>query len=240
MKMIAATISLAVLMMACGSSKNTAAGDSGEKQGSDKGWVSLFDGKTTTGWHNYNGGEIGKGWVINDGVLTLDADLAKTGGGGNLTTNEEFDNFHFKYEWKISKNGNSGILFFVHEDPKYGQPYETGPEMQIVDNEGHPDGKIFKHQAGDLYDLIPCSTKTVKPVGEWNLAEIISNKGKLELRLNGTTVVTTTLWDESWKTLIAGSKFKGWPAFGIYQKGSISLQDHGNTVSFKNLSIKKL
>jgi hypothetical protein len=175
MKMIATALSLAVLFTACGSSQNSTEEKEKEKEVAGSEWISLFDGKTTAGWHNYGGGEIGKGWIVNDGILTFNADSAKNGGGGNLTTNEEFENFHFKYDWKISANGNSGILFLVHEDPKYGQPYETGPEMQIVDNDGHPDGKIFKHQAGDLYDLIPCSTKTVKPVGEWNEAEIICN-----------------------------------------------------------------
>jgi len=90
-------------------------------------------------------------------------------------TDEEYENFDLKLEWKIAKNGNSGIIFFVHEDTaKYKATYETGPEMQVLDNDGHPDGKIVKHRAGDLYDLISCRKETVKPVGEWNAAEIKS------------------------------------------------------------------
>ena len=97
----------------------------------------------------------------------------QTANGGDIVTDEEFDNFDFKVEWKISPAGNSGLIFYVHEDTvKFKHSFESGPEMQIVDNDGHPDGKLIKHQAGDLYDLISCNKKTVKPISEWNQAEI--------------------------------------------------------------------
>ncbi len=206
-------------------------------------WVSLFDGKTFTGWSKYGGGEVGKAWKIEDGVLYLDAknkDGWQTGDGGDIVTNEEFDNFHFKYEWKIAPNGNSGVIFFVHDSPEYQYSFLTGPEMQVLDNDGHPDAKIKTHRAGDLYDLIESSEETVKPVGEWNKAEIIADNGKLELILNGTTVVSTTMWTPEWDQLVAGSKFKDMPGFGKYKKGKIALQDHGDLVWYRNLELKKL
>jgi hypothetical protein len=206
-------------------------------------WISLFDGTSFNGWSKYGGGEVGKAWKVQDGAIYLDAtnkDGWQTGDGGDIVTNEEFDNYHLQVEWKIAPNGNSGIIFYVHDDSKYTYPWNTGMEMQVLDNDGHPDAKIVSHRAGDLYDLIVSSEETVKPVGEWNLAEIISKDGKLELHLNGVMIVSTTLWTPEWEALIAKSKFKDMPGFGTYKKGKISLQDHGDEVWFKNIRIKKL
>jgi Domain of Unknown Function (DUF1080) len=208
------------------------------------GWELLFDGQTTNGWHKYGGATPGSAWKIAGGCLFLDTSI-KAGwqvrDGGDMVSDADFENFHLKYDWKISKDGNSGVIFYVHEDTvKYKYPWETGPEMQVLDNNGHPDAKIPKHRAGDLYDLISCSKETVKPFGEWNFAEIKSLNGKLDFYLNGENVLSTTLWDEGWKKLVAGSKFKTMPDFGTYKKGRISLQDHGNAVWFRNVMIRRL
>jgi len=211
-----------------------------EEQGE---WTPLFDGKTFAGWSKYGGGAVGKAWKIENGELYLDAANKagwQTGDGGDIVTAEEFENFHFKYEWKIAKNGNSGVIFLVHESPEYQYPWQTGPEMQVLDNAGHPDAKIISHRAGDLYDLIVSSKETVKPAGEWNQAEIRINKGKLDFFLNGVNIVSTQLFTPEWEALIAKSKFKSMPGFGKYKKGKISLQDHGDVVHYRNLMIKKL
>lgn len=208
------------------------------------GWELLFDGQSTRGWHNYGDKPAGSAWKVADGVLFLDTSSRMKGsivGGGNLVSDREYEDFHLKLEWKIAPKGNSGIMFYVHEDAAmYSEPYMTGPEMQVLDNEGHPDGKYTKHRAGDLYDLLSCTRETVKPVGEWNLAEIKCEKGKLDMYLNGTLVISTTVWDDAWKKMVEASKFKGWKGFGAYKKGKISLQDHGDKVSYRNIMIKKL
>ena len=204
-----------------------------------KGWITLFDGKTTKGWHSYGKTTAGEAWKAEDGSLHLDA--GKGLSAGDIVTDESFDNFDLKLEWKISKNGNSGIIFYIQDEPKkYDYIWFTGPEMQILDNDGHSDGKIIKHRAGNLYDLIEGKEGVVKAVGEWNQVEIISNKGKLDLLLNGVTVVSTTVGDDNWKNLIAGSKFKTKPDFGKIFSGHIGLQDHGNEVWFRDIKIKKL
>ena len=150
-------------------------------------------------------------------------------------------NFELNLEWKVDTGANSGIIFYVNEDSaKYEWPWNTGMEMQVLDNDRHPDAKIPKHRAGDLYDLISCSRETVKPALEWNKAGIRALNGKLDLFLNGENVVSTTLWDDNWKKLIAGSKFKAMPNFGTFKKGRIALQDHGNKVWYRNIMIKKL
>ena len=204
------------------------------------GFTPLFDGKTTTGWHTYGKDIAGQGWKAVDGVLHFNP-KATNKDGGDLVTDKEYGNFHLKLEWKVSPGANSGIIFFVNEDlKKYNRTYLTGPEMQVLDNEGHKDGAITKHRAGDLYDMIQSKSEPVKPVGEWNLAEIISDKGNLTFKLNGVTVVKTTMWDDNWKNLIAGSKFATWVGFGTYKTGKIALQDHGDEVWFRNIMIKEL
>ncbi len=208
------------------------------KKNTAKGFVKIFDGKTTKGWHTYNKTEAGGAWKVEAGALHLDATTKE--GRGNLVTDNDYENYHLKYEWKISKNGNSGLLFNVIENTKYSEPYFTGPEMQVLDNDGHPDGKIIKHRAGDLYDLIACSKETVKPVGEWNKAEIILNNGDLTFILNGEKVVHTTMFDDNWKAMVAKSKFKQWADFGTAKKGKLCLQDHGDEVWYRNIEIKQL
>jgi hypothetical protein len=209
-----------------------------------EGWQLLFDGQTTKGWHKYGGAPAGAAWKAENGILYLDTSSKKdwqTANGGDIATDQEYANFDLKLEWKISPKGNSGIIFLVHEDTaKFDYSFKSGPEMQIVDNEGHEDGKIIKHQAGDLYDLISSSVKAAKPVGEWNQAEIKVEYAKLDLYLNGENVVSTSLWDDNWKKMIARSKFKEWPGFGTYKQGRICLQDHGNQVSFRNIKLKSL
>jgi hypothetical protein len=230
---------LAATCIGCGSAKKNADDPTKQKTGE---WIDML--AVAENWHVYNKpGIIGKAWSLNNGVLHLDGSNRLNGrivDGGNLVYNQDFENFHLKLEWKISPGGNSGIMFFVKEDPALNEPYQTGPEMQVLDNNAHPDAKIIKHRAGDLYDLISCSKEVVKPVGEWNLAEIVVNNAKLEFFLNGEMVVSTTLWDDNWNKMIEGSKFKGWPQFAKFKSGKIVLQDHNDEVWFRNMMVKKL
>jgi len=204
-----------------------------------KGFKPIFDGKTTTGWHTYGKTTVGNGWKVEDGVLHFDPAAAKDGQGGDLVTDKEYTNFHLKLDWKVAPKSNSGIIFYINEDKKYKNTYETGLEMQVLDNDGHPDGKITKHRAGDLYDLIKSSSEPVKPVGEWNTAEVVCKNGKLTLVLNGVLVVETILWDDNFKSLVAGSKFAAWEGFAKYKTGKIALQDHGDNVWYRNIVIKE-
>ncbi|WP_040664341.1 3-keto-disaccharide hydrolase [Nafulsella turpanensis] len=204
------------------------------------GWTPLFNGNSLEGWHSWGKDSAGSAWKVEEGVLFLDA--SEDGyEGGDLVSNRSFGAFHLKLDWKISEGGNSGILFYAQEDSsRYDATWQSGPEMQILDNEGHPDGQIHKHRAGDLYDLIAASEEAAKPVGEWNEVEIISQNEQLEFFLNGKKIVSTSLWDESWRELIANSKFSEFPGFGTFKKGRIALQDHGNKVWFRNIRIKAL
>lgn len=234
MRSVLSVLLAAVILTGCGTTQNSMNNTSGK-------WQKLFNGKTTQGWHTYGKTFAGTDWKAVDGTLYLDSKNRTAGQGGDLVTDAEFDNYHLKLEWKISPKGNSGIIFNVHEDTqKFGATYQTGPEMQVLDNEGHADGKIHKHRSGDLYDLIASSSEPVKPVGEWNKVEIISDNGKLDFFMNGKHIVSTNMWDDEWNKMIAGSKFKAWPGFGTYKKGKIALQDHGDEVWYRNIEIKTL
>jgi hypothetical protein len=238
----------ACLLISCNPNQTSMNSTDNSEAGGDNGWITLFDGKTTNGWHSYGKTIVGKSWKVEDGALRLDAAAKKgyqTEEGGDIVTNDEFENYDLKLEWKISEKGNSGIVFFVHEDPsKYSETWNTGLEMQVLDNGtptrlGHSDGKLYTHRAGDLYDLL-AAKEAVKPLGEWNEVEIIANRGKLDFYMNGQHSLSAILWNNTWKQMVAISKFNNMPGFGTYQKGKIALQDHGNDVWYRNIRIKKL
>lgn len=241
----------AILFLGCNTQKNTnmdSLGNTLTDNEKSSGWQLLFDGKSTDGWHTYGKSYAGKAWTIKDSALFLDAENKKNlpgGQGGDLVTNEEYGNFDLKLDWKIGPKGNSGIIFYIQEDTtKYPQTYNTGMEIQALDNgtpilPGHPDARLHTHRAGDLYDLL-ASKEVAKPQGEWNQMEIKSVDGKLDLYMNGEHTLSAKLWDDYWGKMIAISKFKDMPGFGTFKKGKISLQDHGEEVWFRNIRIKRL
>lgn len=210
-----------------------------------QGWKLLFDGKSLDGWRNFRKETIGKSWIVQDGAIALDAKKNPQGhwqaeDGGDILTDGEYENFEFAIEWKISSCGNSGIIYNVVESDKYDYVWQTGPEMQILDNTCHPDGRHRTHLAGDLYDLIACKYMTVKPAGEWNQVRIVKKNGLVEHWLNGVKVVEFQMYNDRWLEMIANSKFKDMPDFGRAPRGKIALQDHGDKVWFRNIKIREL
>jgi hypothetical protein len=210
------------------------------KQEEKDGWKLLFDGKTTNGWHTFNKKTLGTAWKVQDGAVMMDKTVKDKEQRGDMVTDKEYQDYELSLEWKIDSCGNSGVIFNVVEDAKYFATYLTGPEMQVLDNVCHPDAKIDKHRAGDLYDLIRCSKETVKPAGQWNLAQIKTQNSKYEFWLNGTKVVEFTMHTPEWDKMVAASKFKTMPDFGKATKGRIALQDHGDKVWYRNIKIKEL
>lgn len=199
------------------------------------GWKLLFDGTTLAGWKGYKKDAPGEGWKVEDGALTLTA-----GGSGDIVTADEFGPFELSLEWKIAPNGNSGIIYLVNEADAATQTYSTGPEMQVLDNDGHADGKFPSHRAGALYDIETPPDGAVKPVGEWNLAVVKYTGTGIEHWLNGVKVSESSYGDDAWKKKVAASKFKTMPLFGTFPKGHIALQDHGDRVWYRNIKIKAL
>lgn len=245
-------IALAFMSFSCGNAeKKTKSETNTESQtiqdSQEDGWEVLFDGTSTDNFRGYNSETFPEnGWEIaEDGSLHLKGSgKGEAGGrGGDIITKEKYQNFELSLEWKISEGGNSGIFYLAQEEE--GEPiYKSSPEMQILDNERHPDARLGENgnrQAGALYDLIPAVPQNAKPAGEWNQVKILVYKGTVVHTMNGENVVEYHLWTDDWKDMVSKSKFKDWPNFvNTAEEGYIGLQDHGDDVWFRNIKIKKL
>jgi hypothetical protein len=197
------------------------------------GWKLLFDGKTINGWRGYQKTDPPAGWTVVKGELT------RTGEGGDLVTNDQYADFELAIDWKIAPKGNSGIFYRGLETEE--RIYYTAPEYQVLDNDGHPDAKNGPDRfAGANYDLIAPSKNVCHPAGQWNSTRILVRGAHVEHWLNGEKVVDYELWTPEWKTLVANNKFKQWPSYGTAKAGVIGLQDHGDSVAFKNIKIRIL
>lgn len=209
-----------------------------------EGWKLLFDGQSTEHWRGYNMDSFpDQGWTIENDALVFRAPQSDTWSSGlDIITRETFQDYEFKIEWMIEEGGNSGIFYHVLEQPTQAI-YWSGLEMQILDNENHPDadqGIAGNRKAGSLYDLIPADPQNTKPYGEWNSVTIVSNGPKVEHWQNGEKILEYERWTVEWFEMIRNSKFNGHPEFGAMQRGHLGLQDHGDEVKFRNIKIKEL
>ncbi len=202
------------------------------------GWKLLFDGKTTTGWHGYNMKIFPDCWTIEDGSLTMNS----KGGGEDqdIITNKSYRNFILVADYKLTNGANSGIIFQVSEDPKYKYPYETGPEFQVIDHENWPDKLEDWQINGANYAMYPPMARPYKPVGEWNSLKLEVNGNQVTQYLNGKLVVKYEKYSSEWMKLRNSGKWSGFPDWGKFEEGYISLQNHGTKVWYRNIKIKEL
>ncbi len=198
----------------------------------EAGWQLLFDGRTTDGWRGYMMETIPDGWRVLDGELT------RVGRGRDIITTEQFENFDLTLEWKVERGGNSGILFRAVEGPE--QIYMGAPEMQILDDENHADGRSPLTSVGSNYALHPAPRGLARPVGEWNSARILVSGNHVEHWLNGFRTVEYELGSADWLERVASSKFSAWPEYGTASRGHIGLQEHGDRVAFRSIKIRRL
>ena len=204
------------------------------------GWISLFDGKTLNGWHGYNKTGPVKNWEIEDGALVC-LGAAKDASGGDIVTDKKFTDFELKWEWKVDKGSNSGVLYHVQEGPKWHGSYETGPEYQIIDDVTFPEKLEDWQKTGADYAMHTANNqKVLKPVGEWNTSRIIFKNKHVEHWLNGKKILEFEAWSDDWNKKRKEGKWKDYPDYGSAKTGEIALQDHGDKAYYKNIMIREL
>lgn len=207
------------------------------------GWQLLFDGRTTSGWHTYGGKGVGTAWQVEQGALHLDVPRRvgnKAENGGDLVTDAVFTgDFDFKADWKVGRLTNSGIFFFVQEEPANKNIYDTGLEMQVLDNAIYEGADENKHRAGDFFSVANARVREVNPVGEWNHVDVVKKNNRLTVSLNGFTIHEFDLNGAEWKQRLAGSKLNGAPIAKGNYTGRIGLQDWGSPVWFRNVKIRR-
>ena len=230
----------------------------------EEGYIVIFDGTSLDGWRGYGKDHVPARWTIEDGCLKFTgtgAGESQSGDGGDIIFTKKFKNFELKFDWKISKGGNSGVFYLAREvttkkddgTVQYEPIYISSPEYQILDNANHPDAKLGhdgNRQSASLYDMIPAKPQNQNPFEEWNTGSIMVYQGTVVHAQNGENVLEYHLWTPKWTEMLQASKFsqEAWPlAFellnnlgGDEHEGYIGFQDHGNDVWYRNIRIKIL
>jgi len=207
-------------------------------------WALLFDGSTLDGWKRYNHDTIGPLWSVQNGVIVCDGEGLTEGTaniGGSLITIRQFTNFELSVEWKLTAGGNSGILYHVVEGTEYPHAYDTGPEYQLMDDEGWKGDPLTAAQkVGSNYDMFAASETKKVNVGEWNTARLIYNNGHVEHWLNGEKVVEFEEGSPDFEERYKNSKWVNYPGWNTFKRGAIALQDHGAPVYFRSIKVREL
>ena len=205
-----------------------------------EGWKLLFDGTTMTGWKDFNGTTLTLPWHVVDGCIQ--AKGTGSDADGYLVTDKEYENFELSWDWKLQKGGNSGMLYHVIENKAFKVPYVTGPEYQLIDDEGYPDKLEDWQKTGVDYAMYVPDKNLMKvnPPGKWNNSKIVFNNGHVEHWLNGVKILEFEAWTDDWYARKNSGKWEDSPEYGLAKKGVLCLQDHGYPASFRNIKIKEL
>lgn len=210
------------------------------KEEKAEGWSLLFDGKTLDGWKDYNGDSLTEPWHVVDGCIQAKGEGSES--SGYIVTEKEYENFIVSWDWKLSKGGNSGLLYHVVENPLFKVPFVTGPEYQLIDEPNFPEKLEEWQKTGVDYAMyLPDKSKMkINPYGEWNNSKIVFDNGHVEHWLNGEKILEFEAWTEDWFKRKNSGKWSNAPEYGLAKKGVICLQDHGYPASFRNIKIKEL
>lgn len=216
------------------SSQGSAAKQGSNTKAADDGFVSLLEKNDMSHFRGYKKDAISSAWTVTDGVLRIDGVKR----ADDIMTKKSYKNFDLRFEWKVSEAGNSGV--FYHVGLGDGAASKTGIEYQVLDNNGHHDGKSELTSAGAIYALYPPKAYPKKKIGQWNKARVVCDGPKIQHFLNGVLVAEADTSSDDWKNRLAASKFSTWKRFASQSEGHIAFQDHGDEVWFKDIKIKKL
>jgi hypothetical protein len=194
-------------------------------------WIDL---QQADAWRGYRRNDLPSGWEFD----ATSGELTRRRGGGDIITRAQFTDFELELEWKVGARGNSGVFYRANEGTRV--IYENAPEMQILDNTGHADGRNTLTSAGSNYALDAPVRDVTRAVGEWNRARIVARGAKVEHWLNDVKVVEYEAWTDAWKSKVAASKFSAWPTYGLGRRAHIGLQDHGDVVFFRNIRVREI
>jgi hypothetical protein len=188
--------------------------------------VNLFDGKTLDGWR---GASKGTGYVARDGVLACNQQ------GGVLMTQEQYGDFHLKFEFKLTPGANNGIGIRVPTNMR-DAAYD-GMEIQILDNTSEQYTNLQPYQYhGSIYGIAPAKRGFLRPVGQWNEEEIICRGKQVTIRLNGETIVDANIAAASTPETLDHREHPGLSR----EAGHVALCGHGAELEFRNIRIKPL
>ncbi|GAB2532163.1 3-keto-disaccharide hydrolase [Spirosoma aerophilum] len=211
-----------------------------------EGWKLLFNGRDLSGWHKYGakGAKVGTSWRIDQGALNLNVPNRvgnKAPDGGDLVTDAVITgDFELKAEWKVERFTNSGIFLFVQEEPQFKNIFDTGLELQVLDDAIYEGADENKHRAGDFFSVANARVRELQPVGGWNKVHVVVKKNKLTVSLNGFSIQEHDLTSAEWKQRVASSKLKDAPISKGRFTGRIGLQDWGSSVWFRNIKMRSL
>ena len=233
--LIVAVVIIAAMLMATPAGAQATAPNTLEDFEVAAGWELLFDGTSLDGWRSYNQDTMNDGWAVVDGTLS------RVGGGGDIVYGaRQYQDFDLRIEWKIEEGGNSGIFYRGEEGPQFNYIFKSAPELQVLDDDRHPDGRSTYTSSGSVYGLYPAARGIVRPVGEWNSVRVLARGPHVEHWMNGVKIAEYELGSPEWVALVAGSKFVEYPDFGTSLRGYIGLQDHGSQVWYRNIKIREL
>lgn len=209
----------------------------GERQA---GWQLLFDGQTTSGWRGYRSQTVPDSWRVENGSLLSrrEADVSS----GDLITTEQFGDFELIVDWKMTRGGNSGVIYRATE--QHDQVWQSGPEFQILDNTSHLDGLNQLASAGACYAVFAPAKDATRPLGQWNHTRILALGKHVEHWLNGEKLLEYEIGSDRWQAHVKTSKFfptaYGQDNWGLAEKGHVGLQDYGGAIEYRNIKIRPL